>query len=151
MDINKLTASIKTHEGTGPVVSGRFMPYKDSQGLTTIAYGRCLDRNGVSQDEADAMLDADIQSVLREAETQPWWPHVVDNDARARACLEMLYNLGLGGFSTFKDAIQCLCNDDFSGAGVNFLQSLWASQVGARAEILANMIISGEDSDQTTS
>lgn len=145
MDIDKLTASIKQHEGTGPVRNNRFFPYKDSQGFLSIGYGRCLDKNGISQEEANGMLATDIQSCIGEAQTQPWWPHVADNDARSRACLEMLYNLGLGGFSTFKDAIQCLCNDDFNGAGVNFLQSLWAKQIGARSEILAKMIMTGSD------
>lgn len=145
MDIDKLTTSIMTHEGTGPVTNGRFLPYVDTTNHLSVGYGRNLHDRGLSGPEAQFLLANDIRDVLAEAEQQEWWPHVSGNDARARACLEMLFNLGVGGFRTFETAIGCLLNDDFAGASAAFLQSLWHRQVGQRAEVLAGMIASGED------
>lgn len=138
VDLKKLSASIKRHEGLS------LTPYKDSQGVLTIGYGRNLER-GISHAEAEWLLSNDLRSAIREAETQPWWPHVKNNDARARAMVEMVYNMGLPKLRTFRKALAALGRRDFETASVEFLQSLWARQVKGRAETLAAMILTGQD------
>lgn len=144
-DLAKLQSSIMQHEGSGPVNNGRYLPYVDTTNHLSIGYGRNLHDRGLSSDEVQLLLSNDIRDVLAEATGESWWPHVAGNDARARACLEIIYNIGINGFRGFKDAIACLLNDDFAGAGAAFLDSLWHQQTGQRAEVLATMIITGTD------
>lgn len=131
--------SIKQHEGY------RAHIYKDSVGKWTIGYGRNLSDNGLSEDEAEYLLSNDILSAIHEAEQQPWWPSVVDNDARARALCELVFSLGIPRLNGFIRALGCLSGRDFEGAAAEFKASKWHTQVGHRAEILEHMIEYGKD------
>ena len=139
VDLDKLTASIKAHEGL------RLSAYTDTTGHITIGYGRNISNVGISQSEADYLLGNDIQSAIGTAETQDWWPHVKGSDARARAFIEILFNLGLGGLAYFRKALDAAMSDDWDTCSVELLDSLWAKQVGKRAEVLAAMVKTGED------
>lgn len=139
VDLAKLTQSIKLHEGL------RLLPYLDTVGKITIGYGRNISDKGISLDEASILLDHDISAVLEQAQSEPWWQNVKGNDVRARACCEIIFNIGIGDFRTFKNAISCLLANDFSGAARNFLDSQWTRQVNGRAVILCRMIETGLD------
>lgn len=151
MDMTKLQASIQGHEGTilyiyddangKPIISGYTVI-----GNPTIGSGRlCTQAKGISQSEASTMLTNDINTAIELCSYQGWWPHVADNDARSRACVEMVFNMGLHGFSTFVQAIHCLMQADFGGAAEAFMDSKWSSQVGKRAVVLTKMIETGSD------
>lgn len=144
MDIDKLTASIQAHEGTGPIQNGMLLPYKDSLGNETIGYGHLLSR-GISYAAANQILADDIRGVLAEAEAQAWWPQVSGNDARARAFCELIFNIGLGRLAGFKQALAAAMRGDWASCANEFRNSLWAKQVGQRAVELTDMIESGSD------
>lgn len=143
MDIDKLTTSIQVHEGL------RLFPYQDATGHTTIGYGRNLSGNGISPAEADYLLSTDIKHAISAAHAETWWPVVADNDARSRAIIEIIFNMGANGVGTFKTAIAYLENADFNNAADAFLDSLWAKQTGQRAIDLTNMIRTGTDQQPT--
>ena len=138
MDIDKLTASIKLHEGF------RAFPYQDTTGHITIGWGRNLTGKGIADDEAQLMLGNDLQSAIREAETQPWWNAVKGNDARENAFVEIGYNLGFAALSNFHVALAAASNGDWPACGAALLDSLWHEQVGQRAETLTAMIVTGQ-------
>ena len=138
MDIAKLIVSIKEHEGL------RLKPYVDTTGNVTISYGVNLS-NGISQDEADYLFGNRFQSALREAQTESWWQYVADNDARSRAMVELVYNLGANGVAGFHDALAAMQRGDWNACAAAFLDSLWARQVKQRAEVLAAMLLNGSD------
>lgn len=139
MDIAKLTFSIQQHEGL------RLKPYVDTTGNITLSYGVNITA-GITQDEADYLFNSRFQSALREAQTESWWQYVADNDARSRAMVEMCYNMGAGGVAGFHDALAAMQRGDWNACAAGFLNSLWAKQVGQRAQTLAAMILTGEDS-----
>jgi lysozyme len=139
MDLDKLQQSIELHEGL------RLLPYVDTTGHITIGYGRNLTDKGISNAEASDLLSSDIQDIIEEIRKEPWWPNVATNDARSRACVEMVFNLGLSGFRSFTNAIGLLEADDFDGAAEAFMESKWALQVGYRAKVLTQMIATGDD------
>lgn len=139
VDIDKLTASIKAHEGL------RLTAYKDTTGHYSIGYGRNLINEGISRDEAEFMLGNDIQLCLRTVKAQPFWDNIKDNDARIRAFVEILFNLGLGGLSYFRRALEAAERNDWDTCANELLDSLWHAQVGKRAEVLAQMVKTGID------
>lgn len=139
VDIAKLKNSLKRNEGV------RLKPYVDSVGKISIGIGRNLTDIGITLDEADYLLDNDIKHVLDQVQKEDWWPSVKDNDVRARAMSELVFNMGIYGVRTFRNALTCLKAGDFDGAAKNFLDSKWTSQVGARSDLICKMIETGLD------
>jgi lysozyme len=139
MDNSKLQASIMAHEGL------RLKAYIDTAGKTTIGYGRNISDDGISQSEAVLLLANDMQSCIAQAEGEPWWPVVVNDDVRSRAMVELVFNLGIGKLRGFVNALSALGGGDFEGAAAGFLDSEWAREVGNRAAVLTEMIRTGVD------
>lgn len=127
----KLRASLVQHEGL------RLFPYVDTTGNLSIGYGRNLKATGISNAEADYLLSNDIQSAIREAQAQDWWPYVSDNDAWSRGMVELVFEMGAHGVASFHDLIGCLKNRDGIGAANALLNSRYATQVGQRAKDIA--------------
>lgn len=142
MDNARLLAMLKLHEGKVTNATGRHMPYKDSTGHLTIGYGRNLTDNGISEQEAEYMFWNDIQQAVREARTFDWFEGL--DDVRKNVIVDMIYNLGLGGFSSFKGTIEHIKRGEYEDAARHMLNSLWAKQVKSRAVRLARMMETGE-------
>jgi lysozyme len=143
MDIDKLTASIKLHEGSGPMENGRYMPYTDTTGHTTIGNGINISE-GIDQDENDYLVSHRLQLAVGEAETESWWNCIQGNDARENAFIEIGWNIGFASLSNFHNALAAASGGDWDACAAAFLDSLWAKQVGQRAETLAAMIVTGQ-------
>lgn len=135
----KLIAELIKDEGL------RLKPYKCTAGKTTIGVGRNLDDVGISQSEAYTLLASDIARVKKECERQPWWLAVVDDPVRSRVMLNMCFNLGIRRLSGFKNTLDAVQDKRWRDAAAGMRASMWAKQVGARAERLAKMMESGDD------
>lgn len=125
------------HEGL------RLKPYKDTRGLITIGFGRCLDTTGISETEAHYLLDNDIAkavSYCREAYT---WFNGLD-DTRQNVIVSLIFNLGAAGFAEFKKLIAAVELKDFNTAANEILLSRFAGQVGKRAVELSTMMRDGD-------
>nr|WP_277611322.1 glycoside hydrolase family protein [Microbulbifer celer] len=107
----------------------------------TIGIGRNLDDVGITEGEARTLLRGDISRVLGELETQQWFHPLTG--ARRRAIANMCFNLGLNGLLQFRRMIAAIQSEDWEEASAQLLNSLYARQVGARADRLAEMLRSG--------
>ncbi len=139
MDLNKLKAQLTLEEGL------RLKPYSDTVGKLTIGVGHNLTDNGISHDIAMAILDEDIKDILSQIEHQSFWLAVENDDVRSRAIVDLIFNMGLGGFLQFKNTIAALIKKDWATASLQLLSSKWATQVGVRANNIAFMIRNGAD------
>ena len=126
---------IKRHEGK------RLTPYRDTEGVLTIGYGRNLEK-GISDKLADYMLQEDLQSVYRDCTLYDWYFDL--NNPRRAVIDNMMFNLGIGRFNLFKKTIALLEKGDYDEASKEMLRSRWAVQVGNRAVELAEMMRTGE-------
>jgi len=144
LNLDLLDASIKTHEGK------RNTPYVDSKGNLTIGYGHNL-KEGLDDPSIDFIYVQDRNFAITTAQGESWWNAVSGFDARARAMVEMVFNMGVSGVRTFRNATSLLCAGDFNGAADAFLDSEWAREVGDRATVLAGMIRTDADPSSTTS
>jgi GH24 family phage-related lysozyme (muramidase) len=156
IDQAALRRFVEAHEGR------RVDAYLDSRGIQTIGVGFNLQRPdarpkitalGLSYDAVcrgevrltDAQIDRLLDSDLADAETG------------ARRCvrgfdvlpaqakmvvIDMVFNLGVGGFSTFQKMIKALENRDWDGASAEMRNSVWYHQVGERARQDIAMIAS---------
>ena len=107
--------------------------------------GRCIDENGgigLSEEEIDYLLDADIVRCLRELSTFEWFSDL--DEVRQDAMVSICLNLGLTRLHGFKKALRAMRYNLYEEAATEFLDSKWHSQVGFRAKELAEMIRTGE-------
>jgi len=121
--------------------------YVDTVGKVTIGVGRNIDKNGglgLSQQEIDYLLSGDVKRVEAELSQAFIWYDALD-DARKDAMMDMAFNMGLPRLRKFKRALAAMSARLYEIAAVEFLDSLWARQVGKnRSTTISDMIRSGE-------
>ncbi|SRR5579871_263585 len=120
----------------------RLVIYLDTVGKWTIGVGRNLSDVGISLEEADFLLANDIKRATIALEANFPWATDLD-DARKGALLNMTFNMGIRGLSQFHDFLAKMAAHDFNGAAHAMLDSVWAKQVGARAQRLSIQIQTG--------
>ncbi len=130
------TSLIKQHEGL------RLKPYQCTAGKLTIGYGRNLDDVGISEAEAEYLLEQDMKASIVQASNFPFFIGL--NDYRKAVIVDMIFNLGLTRFNQFKRMLNALQRHDYQQAATEMLDSRWAVQVGKRADRLAEIMRSGE-------
>jgi lysozyme len=133
----KLKELIKKNEGL------RLKPYKCSAGKLTIGYGRNLDDRGISEREAEIMLEADISLAKQDlyAVFGDLVPSLTEN--RYNALVDMMFNLGSAKFRGFKKMIQAIKDNDWKRASMEMLDSGYAKQVPNRAQKNATYLRKG--------
>lgn len=137
-DRQKLIQQLRRHEGE------RLRPYRCSSGKLTIGVGRNLDDRGITAAESAYLLNNDIDRVWVEVESRMPWIRQL-NEVRQRVLLDMAFNLGIDGLMKFRNTLATIRAGDYQKAGVMMLDSLWAKQVGNRAQRLAVMMQTGSD------
>jgi len=147
-DVAILKRQLKLDEGL------RLFPYDDAtgkplrmgdtlQGNLTIGWGRALSIAGITQLEAETMLDNDIEKHVADLERA--FPIVKTLDPARQIVLgNMAYNMGLRKLASFKRMWDRIRAEDFKGAAEEMLHSRWSDQVGVRATRLAAMMASGD-------
>jgi lysozyme len=119
----------------------RLKPYVDTVGKTTIGVGRNLTDVGISQDECNALLENDIGRTTAWLDRNlPWWSTL--DPVRQRVLVNMAFNMG-GGLLSFANTLAAVQRGDYAAAANGMLASKWATQVGARATRLADMMRNG--------
>jgi lysozyme len=135
--MSKLIEQLKRQEGL------RLKPYKCTSDKLTIGYGRNLESNGISQHEANHMLENDILKVIAELQNRLEWFSVIDK-VRSDVLANMAFNMGVAGLLKFKNMLAAIELGDYATAGYEMLDSKWAKQVGGRAEELSRQMVRGE-------
>jgi lysozyme len=136
----KLLDLLIKHEGK------RSKAYQDSEGIWTIGVGRNINPEnglGLSDDEIYYLLGNDIKRV--EQECRDAFEFYDDlNEVRKDALLNLCFNLGLPRLRKFTLALGHLEAGRYDKSAEEFLDSLWATQVGQRAIEVAEMVKTGE-------
>lgn len=111
----------------------RLKPYRCPAGKLSLGVGRNLDDVGISQVEAEYLLDNDIARVQRQlADALPWLKNRNLNIERALG--NMCFQLGIGGLLKFKKMLAYLEEGDYASARKEALDSAWAKQTPERAK-----------------
>lgn len=132
-----LVADLERDEGVRP------FPYVDTVGKLTIGVGRNLTDRGLSPDEIRYLLQNDIDAAIDDLNRgAPWWTGL--DAARQGVLLNMCFNLGWPKLRGFVRTLVAMRRGDYAAAAAGMRNSLWARQVGARAERLAQMMETGK-------
>jgi len=123
--------------------------YKCSEGFDTIFYGHKVlpednYEHGVEypKELGEKVFEKDFQRTVDAAErlinSRPI------NHVAKEVIINMVYQIGEGGVSKFKNMWKALDIEDYSEASVQMLDSLWAKQTPARAGKLAGKMRSAK-------
>jgi lysozyme len=140
----KLRKLLSLHEGRVP------WAYKDSLGFMTIGVGHLIDKSKggrLPEHIIDALLDYDIQTHRDELYHSAPWVRQLD-DVRRAVLVDMAFNLSVepfdgDGYKDWPMFVDQVKRRDFAAAAANMRGTLWAKQVGQRAERLAMMMETG--------
>lgn len=142
---DKIVEMLKRHEGEVKT-NGRHVAYKCSEGFWTLGIGRNVDPNaglGLSDDEVDYMLSNDVDRVIAELGKSFLWFSDLDC-VRADAMIDLCFQLGLPSLLKFKKFLASMEDGDYEAASTHLLDSLYARQTPARADEIAEMIVSDQ-------
>jgi lysozyme len=129
----------------------RYVPYADTKGIPTTGVGHNLQASPLptgwsyplSDDQVNQLLMSDLSNVFSDLNRDlPWWTDL--NDVRQRVICNMCFNLGMSKLAGFKNTLAAMRQGRYDDAADGMLNSAWASQVGARAQRLAQMMRTGE-------
>ena len=136
VDNTTLIDMIKRHEGFEQ------FPYRCTEGKLTIGYGHNIEANGISKNVAELMLKEDMGSAIREISTV--LPDFYKCSANRRmALIDFMFNVGLPVFLEFKKMITAIKEEDWEQAANELKDSVWAGQVGNRADELVSLLREG--------
>lgn len=136
--ILKAKIMIKRHEGF------RTFPYKCTAGKLTIGYGRNLEAAGIRKDEAEVLLENDINDVVEGLAINKNIPYQKLSDNRKIALIDLCFNIGMTSLLKFKKMLKALRESNYEVAAIELLDSKYARQVPNRAKEIANIIRTGE-------
>jgi len=132
----KAIEMLKKHEGL------RLKPYRCTAGRLTIGYGRNIQDNGITEEEALFMLTADM--LIAEQELCGIFGRYGSfSENRKAALINMIFNLGKTRFLLFRNMIKSINEGDWDLAAGEAMDSIWATQVGNRANEIAGMLKKG--------
>ena len=139
MNYDDLKARIKEHEGF------RDQVYKDSLGFATIGYGHLVlptdkFKEGVTYKKKDLeeVFDSDF-NIAKSNANQLISGLPLHHQAKC-VIIEMVFQLGIGGVSKFKNMWRALKQNDYQIASEEMLDSKWAKQTPKRAEELSSVM-----------
>lgn len=135
----KIKEIIKKHEGF------RDQVYLCSEGFRTIGYGhKVLDTDPFKDGEVypkemlDKVFDEDFEKARKGAERL--LDHLDPPQPAVDVIISMVFQLGEGGVSKFKNMFAALEEEDYVEAASQMLDSKWHVQTPARCQELANMM-----------
>lgn len=111
-------------------------------GKLTIGVGHNLSASGLPQKIRDLLLLDDIQIATNALEGNFPWTCDLD-PVRQEVPINMTFNMGVRELAKFQEFLGYLRTGNWQNAAAAMLDSLWAKQVGDRAQRLAIQIQSG--------
>lgn len=132
-------------------------PYRDSLGHMTIGVGHFvrpgdgfMGRSYIARAESRAQLDRDIDEAIRQLTGALPWAEMLD-EVRARAFVELVFNVGIGGLLGFRKMLAHAKAGEWADAALDLMDSRWSRQVDdgpdgrrfGRADRLALMVRDG--------
>ena len=135
MNDKQVKIMIQNHE------SCSFKVYLDSLGNPTVGFGHHLYVGStINYKIAKELFEMDWDETVKAYYSL----NLLLDPVRRAVVLDMIFNMGLQGFKTFKKMIVALRHGNYQKAANEMIDSQWYEQVGYRAKKLVEMMRSGE-------
>lgn len=122
----------------------RLSAYQDTMGIWTIGYGHAYVHPGTvwTGQQALDQLHEDVDHVTASLDIHlPWWRDI--DPVRQDVIAEMAFNMGVTTLSQFHNTLAAVKAGQWARAAAGMLASQWAKQVHARADRLAEQMLTG--------
>ena len=113
--------------------------YNDSLGIPTIGYGFAIKDLILDKDIAEQILTRKVKDLIARVDRKFDWFNTAP-DIIKEVVVELVYQLGLAGFSKFKKTISYLEKENYLEASKEMLDSKWARQTPNRAKKLSKIV-----------
>ena len=133
MNIEKLIDFIKEREGF------RSRVYKDHLGIDTVGWGFTIKDLELPKGVASTILRIIVLNRIIDIHNQFDWFNKMPSGVQM-IIVEMCYQLGIEGFSKFKQTIEYLKGRKWIDASKEMLYSKWAEQTPERANLLSEKL-----------
>lgn len=148
MDLERTKKLIRLHEGL------RLFPYDDHtgnriQGKVTIGYGRNLNDRGIDKNEAESMLQTDLEYLIIQLPKRIHFFAQLD-DVRQAVLFDIGYNIGVNGLLGFDNMLSDMMVFDFDDASDELLDSKLCKEEPEREANLIQMLKTGRWPDSIT-
>lgn len=114
--------------------------------ITTAEATEFLKSKPLTKEKAMLLLDNDIASVISRISKRSEYLAVKGDDVRERVLIDLVFNMGITTWSTFKNTIKYIVAKDWVNAARNLEKSKWYTQVGTRGKRIVKMLETGVDS-----
>lgn len=138
MDMERIKTTLIRHEGL------ELKPYRCTSNKLTIGVGRNLDDRGITHTTAMQMLDEDIELSIEDLRRNLSWFDEMPEPVQ-EALINLAFNMGIVRLMQFRKTIAFLRDREWDKAATEMLDSRYATQVGRRADEVADMIRSAAD------
>ena len=136
---DKVKERIKKHEGFRDTI------YKDSLGKKTIGWGHLvtpqdnlMENTQYSKEFLNNLFEKDFDIACDQAMSLVGDFNICED--AIGVVIEMVFQLGIGGVSKFKNMLESLKESDYANAAVHILASNWHKQTPTRCEELAEIL-----------
>ena len=135
--IDEIADALKFEEGY------RAHCYICTAGAHTVGYGRNIDADGgvgISEDEADYLLENDIKRTIKECQRWGWFDDL--DPSKQSVIVQLCFQLGWPRLSGFNRMLTALAKQppDYETAADELLDSKFALQVPQRANRLSEQL-----------
>jgi len=136
---DKVKERIKKHEGFRDTI------YKDSLSKMTIGWGhlitpqdKLIENNQYSEEFLNNLFEKDFDIACDQAMSLIGSYNICED--AIGVVIEMVFQLGVGNVSKFKNMLEALKESDYAHAAVHMLASNWHKQTPERCEELAEIL-----------
>lgn len=134
---------LKRHEGERRLPSGRHKLYRCPAGYWTIGWGRNLDAKGLSDAEAELLLQNDLREACAELDRlTPWWRAL--DAPRQYVLVDLMFTLGATKLTRFAPTLALIEAGDYQGAAHRLTRTKWYRDVGTRGARVVRMLRTGQ-------
>lgn len=134
--VYEATKQLKKHEGL------RLKPYRCTAHKLTIGYGRNIEDVGITESEAEGLLERDVSLAYSDLVGLFKGFHLF-SAVRQIALIDMRFNLGKMGLRKFTKMIAAIKKDDWLLAAAEAADSRWLKQVGHRGTTIVSQLRDG--------
>lgn len=118
------------------------------QSITVEAATELMKKTPLTKQKAMLLLENDILKVVNQLSTRSEWKAVQGDSVRERVLIDLVFNMGLTTWNTFKNTIKFIAAKDFEQAADNLIKSKWYKQVGNRGPRIVTMLRTGKDAKE---
>lgn len=112
-------------------------------GATSISFlqaDKILTTRGITMEQASMLLRNDINKCILQLQKYSFWGAVKNDDPKARAIINLCFNMGITTLLTFKNTLAYIEKQDWKNAAKNLTMSKWYHQVKSRGPRVVELI-----------